>query len=129
MVCSKCGAQVEGNFCPNCGNQINEVAVAAPQASAGAAVFNVVRKNSFYGVAANMLIVVDGGQPTKLSNGSTLTYYLAPGEHTVTYKVWSRRTKEVKVVVSDISKVYALVFKPDWLWGGFKINEKESVLQ
>jgi hypothetical protein len=97
-------------------------------ASNGMAVLKVIRKNSFFGVVANMMITLDGANPQQLSNDQVVTYNLTPGQHIVSYKIWSRRKKEVTIMAQP-GQTYSIVFQPDWLWGGFKINNSESKLQ
>ena len=121
MYCPNCGSEEAGTYCEKCG-----ALVASP--ANGTAVLNIVRKSSFWGVAANILVTVDGVSKT-LGNNETLTYNLSLGEHTIIYKVWCRKQKEVKINIVDPTKVYSLVFKVDFWLGGFKIDEKESVLQ
>lgn len=124
MICPNCRSEVNGEFCVNCGTAIN----VAPVVNNGYAVINIIRKKSFYGSIANMVISLDGANPQQLSNDQTVAYNLTPGEHVISYKIWSRRKKDV-TIIAEPGKTYSLVFKPDWLWGGFKINEKESILK
>lgn len=125
MQCPNCGSEINGEFCVNCGTPAQ---VAPVVNNSGMATIQIVRKKSFYGSLANMVISLDDANPQQLSNNQIVTYNLTPGEHKISYKIWSRRKKEV-TIMAEPGKAYSLVFKPDWLWGGFKINEKESILK
>ena len=99
-----------------------------PMPTNGMARINIVRPGSFFGVIANMVVSLDGANPQQLANDQTVTYDLTPGQHVISYKIWSRRRKEY-TIIAEPGKTYKMVFTPDWLWGGFKINKDLSILQ
>ena len=86
---------------------------------------SVVRPNSFIGSAVKIDITIDN-YPYQLANDKTLTFNLVPGHHVITYKVWCRRLKTVEID-AVAGKSYSIIFKPDLLWGGFKLS-KDSIL-
>ena len=112
---------------PNTGQPLQQQ-VAMPTMGNGMATINIVRPSSFFGVIANMVVSLDGADPRQLANGQTVTYNLTPGQHVISYKIWSRRRKEY-TIIAESGKAYKMVFTPDWLWGGFKINNDLSILK
>lgn len=86
----------------------------------------ITRINSFAGVAVKIALTVDGYQ-YDLANNSTLSFNLTPGNHVITYKVWCRRLKTVNINAVPGNN-YSIIFKPDLLWGGFKISNDSKLV-
>lgn len=120
MFCTKCGSKVEGRFCSSCGSPVEDNNLQQNN-------LIIERVKGVMGVAINIDITVDNSNIIKLPNGSKLTYNLEPGVHTITYKVWCRRQKDVSINVEP-GKNYYIKFVYDPLWGGFKIS-KDSILK
>ena len=120
-------AQQQMMYDPNTGQPL-QPQIQVSTMNNGMAVLEIVRPSSFFGVAANMMVSLDGENSQQLSNNQTVTYNLTPGQHVISYKVWCRRKKEY-TLVAVAGKTYRMVFTPDWLWGGFKINNNLSTLQ
>ena len=132
LKCNKCGSVVTEMFCNNCGTPVNSQSenlsniqeVSMQSNNNGLLVVN--RKNSFVGIDVNIAMTIDGS-PFQLCNNQQFSFSLTPGVHTITYKVWCRRTKTVQINVVPGGN-YLIDFVADWLWGGFKLS-KNSKLQ
>ena len=153
-ACGMCGASIDANatVCPICGFQqaqqpqayqlggqqpvqqqpvqqsVQQPVMQQQVIPNGMARIDAVRPGSFFGIIANMVVSMDGANPQQLANDQTVTYDVAPGQHVLSYKIWSRRRKEY-TIMAEPGKHYRIVFTPDWLWGGFKINNDLSTLK
>ncbi len=127
MFCTKCGKEVNGEFCEHCGNQIGVNSGNVSQV-VNDSQHNLVikRKGSFLGCGININLTINGNS-YYLSNGQELFFTLVPGENVITYKVWCRRLKTINLNV-EAGKSYIINFVPDLLWGGFKVSS-DSILQ
>lgn len=125
-MCPNCGGQVlsNQNFCNYCGspmnNGINQNMNGNMQVSTGKLFIN--RVNNFYGCAAKLTIYINGCAYS-LANGSRIELDLVPGVYTITWRFWCRRDKTVQINVVP-GNWYQLEFKPDYLWGGFKLSDR-----
>ncbi len=86
----------------------------------------IKRKKSVWGCAIKMHIDIDESEKFDLSNNEEKEVDLTKGEHIIKYKVWNRREKSI-VIKAEEGKEYAMIFKYDPMWGGFKLA-KESVV-
>lgn len=125
MYCQKCGSVVNGAYCSNCGNPVSSMPIAQSDTQTNNGILVINRKNSFFGIAVNIGITIDGN-PYQLSNNQQLSFALTPGVHTITYKSWCRRTKTVEINVVAGGN-YLLDFVVDFLWGGFKLSKKSKL--
>jgi len=124
-VCSKCGGQVlnNQNFCNYCGNAINNTNISNMNNNISATgKLIITRAKNFYGMAVNLTIIING-YSYSLSNNGRLEFDLVPGVYNITWKFWCRRDKSVQINVMP-GNWYCLDFKPDYLWGGFKLTDK-----
>jgi hypothetical protein len=128
-VCPKCGGQVlnNQNFCNYCGTPINNL----NNQNMNNQVMNnmpttgklfISRVNNFYGCAVKLTIYINGCAYS-LENGGRIDLDLVPGVYNITWRFWCRRDKNVQINVMP-GNWYQLEFKPDYLWGGFKLSDR-----
>jgi len=79
------------------------------------------RQNNFYGSAAKLNVNINGCIYT-LTNGARYEFDLVPGIYTITWKAWCRRAKTIQINIIP-GNYYIVDYKPDYLWGGFKLSE------
>lgn len=139
--CPVCGGQVLNNqsFCTGCGNPVNNMNNANNfnninnlnpvsnnfnniNINPGMGKLILSRKESFYGFAVKLTVVING-YVYSLGNGFRYDLDLAPGVYNVTWKFWCRRDKTIQINVMP-GNIYCVDFKPDYLWGGFKLSER-----
>ena len=121
-MCPNCGGQVlsNQNFCNYCGSPMNNGMNGNMQASTGKLFIN--RVNNFYGCAVKLTIYINGCAYS-VENGGRIELDLVPGVYTITWRFWCRRDKTVQINVVP-GNWYQLEFKPDYLWGGFKLSDR-----
>lgn len=126
-MCPKCGGQVlsNQNFCNYCGAPMNNVNVQNTNMNNNVATTGklyITRISSFYGCAVKMTIYING-VAYPLENGGKIDLDLMPGTYNITWRFWCRRDKNVVINVTP-GNWYQLEFKPDYLWGGFKLSDR-----
>ena len=99
MKCSNCNNEVEDNknFCPKCGNKLGEYTLI------------ITRQKKTMGFAIPFPIYVDNNKIGDSKNGSTITYNLTKGEHTVIIKS-AERTFEQGIILDDEHKSVEIIF-------------------
>ena len=126
--CQRCGNElVNGqNFCNGCGMPINNQNMNngynVMNSSTGMGKLILSRQNKIWGCAMNLTVLING-YTYSLCNGQSYNLDLTPGVYNITWKFWSRRNKSIQINVMP-GGFYCVDFKPDYLWGGFKLSDK-----
>ena len=123
--CIRCGNDLapNQNFCNCCGLPVtNMVSNTNINSNSNTGKLIVSREKNFYGCAAKLKVLINGYCYT-LENGQVLDFNLIPGVYTITWKFWCRRNKSIQINVLA-GGYYCVNFKPDYLWGGFKLSDK-----
>ena len=79
------------------------------------------RVKNIYGFAVKLPIYVNGIE-YKVGNGEGFELDLVPGLYYITWKFWCRRDQSIQINVMP-GNYYVVEFKPDYLWGGFKLSK------
>ena len=99
MKCSNCNNEVEENknFCPKCGNKLGEYTLV------------VTRQKKTMGFAIPFAIYVDDIKIGDLKNGSSITYNLTNGKHTVSINS-VEKNMEKEFTLDEDHKCFEIVF-------------------
>lgn len=120
MFCSNCGAFAGmNNFCENCGSKVTDNIE-------NTGILTITRPNRFVGVAVGIEIYIDNKSYTNIKNNSKIELRLPEGKHTISYKVWCRSLKTIELNIIRGNN-YELIFTPDYILGGFKINKNSRL--
>ena len=89
-------------------------------------VLTITRKSSIVGAAMKLDVTIDN-YLYKLGSGDSFSYQMLPGHHVIKYSFWSRSTKTVEIDMVTGNN-YSIIFKPDLLLGGFKIDSTSKLV-